>query len=588
MFSKDKKFLIRSSGHILGPFFKDEVIELIKKGKISVFDEVAEPYTIWLYLQDHADFKNIVQSVNMQARLVNFLSSVSTKVSQLSKNTDSKKRGLTVEKTVTETKTEKQPLSSLEKQSASEVSIESVKPVLSASASQSKYQSEIDSEEVIRKKVTFFVSWLWRLIIVGVLSVGAYIFYKEFYEPMKQKQMTKDNLKSKGFIFYTAGSFKKALPFFEQAYSNNILNDNEKILYASLLVQEDKIPKALVVKNELLNSPAFKQERGILLDSLLAYYQKDKAHFTKQLESFVKNSQNKELTDTAFLNLALFYWENQNYQKSISYLDKLLVRGFDREIVFYLKALNLLFQEKTDELEDYIKNLFHQNFITEFKQELYFLSAYIYMKKQQEQQLKQDNKGLDSQIIKLLNEDPLLYQEYSYNSFTIKNTLFNWSYFDRRCQEIFNYDSSNNLFKALYGFCHLKANNPKYASDYIKQAKNAEPKNPLFLALDSYLTMIENKNSFQTEQTLSSIEYEKINSSLPFIIKARFLEKQEEWENALLTWKQLLSVKPYHLSGTAETAFINYLLGNNAIGDQYAKKTFEKYRYYTKLLPYKQ
>ncbi|MCZ0932608.1 MAG: hypothetical protein OXJ52_05595, partial [Oligoflexia bacterium] len=63
MSSEDKRFLIRSSGHILGPFFKDEVIDLIKKGKISVFDEVAEPYTIWLYLQDHADFKKIVHSV---------------------------------------------------------------------------------------------------------------------------------------------------------------------------------------------------------------------------------------------------------------------------------------------------------------------------------------------------------------------------------------------------------------------------------------------------------------------------------------------------------------------------------------------
>ena len=577
----DKRFLIRSSGHILGPFFKDEVIELIKKEKISIFDEVAEPYTIWFYLQNHADFKQIVHSVSMQTRLVNFLSSVSTKISQISKKTDDK--DMTVEKTVTETKTAKH-LDPLEKQSASEVSVESIKPISSASSSKSKYQSETESEEAVRKKITFFVNWSWKIIVLAVLSAGSYIFYKEIYMPIKQKQAVQSDFNSKGMIFYQAGNFKKALPFFETAYSNSLLNDNEKILFASLLIQEDKISKALVVKNELLNSSSFKKGKGLLIDSLLAYYQKDYAHFTTQTESLIKTKPSKEIQDIAFLNLALLHWKNKNYDKSMDYLNnQLLAKGFDRDIVFYLKALNLLFQNKFGELETYLTvnlSLGGKPIIKEFKQEFYFLLTYIYMRKQ-------DNQNLNSYVTKLLNEDPFLYQEYSYSSFIAKNTLFNWSYLYNFCREIFNYDSSNNLFKALYGFCHLKANDFKSADDYIKQAKNTEPKNSLFLALDSYLIMKESNDSFQLEQIFSLINYKETILPLPFVLKARFLENQEEWETALLTWKQLLSLDPYHLSGMAETAFINYLLGNKTTGDIYATQALEEYPYYTKLLPYK-
>ncbi|MCZ0932870.1 MAG: hypothetical protein OXJ52_06950, partial [Oligoflexia bacterium] len=474
------------------------------------------------------------------------------------------------------------PLSALEKQSASEVSVAEVKPIPSDVSAKSEYKSEEESEEVIRKKITFFIKWSWKMIILGVLLIGVYIFYKEFYQPMKQKRITKSDLHSKGFAFYEAGNFKKALPFFERAYSNNLLSADEKILLASLLIQEDKMSKALIIKNELLDSPSFKQKNGVLLDSLLAYYQKDYSHFKNKLEKFIKNSQNKSSIDIALLNLALFNWETRNYKKSIDYLDQLLTRGFDRNIVFYLTALNLLSQKKLDELEAYIiedLSLEKNTFIKEFKQEFYFLLAYIYMKKQ-------DKQKLNSYITKLLNEDPFLYQEYSYSSFIAKNHLFNWNYFYIHCREIFDFAKDNSLFKALYGFCYLKANNLKPSANYIKQAVNAEAQNPLFLALHSYLIMTEDNDAFQLKQIFPLINYKETIFPLPFILKARFLENQEEWADALSVWKQLLSFNPNNLSGVAGVAFNNYQLGDTAVGNIYAKKTLAEYPYYVKILSY--
>ena len=586
--SDDKKFLIRSSGHILGPFFKDEVITLIKKGQISIFDEVAEPYTIWYYLQDHADFKSIVHSMSMQTRLVNFLSSVSTKISQISKNTDDKTTDMTTEKTLTETKTKKDNLSLSEKQTASEVSVESIKPIQASPSPTSQYKSETESEEAVRKKVTFVVSWSWKFIVTAVFLVGVYITYKEFYIPFQKNKLISNELHSKGLILYKSGDFKRALLFYETAYSAGLLTDEEKISLASMLIQEDKIPKAIAIKNEILDSPAFQKTNGLLLDILIDYYQKNHSQFENKIEFFIKNNNNPNAINTAIFNLALFHWENRNYNKSIEYLNELKRNNYDRNIVDYLMALNLFSQKKLSELESYITAdtgglafLDQNSSIKEFKQGFYFLLTYIYMKQGNEQKL-------NSFLNKLLNEDPFLYQEYQYSSFMVKNRLFNWLNFSIPCREVYDFDPNNNLFKALYSFCSLKANHITTGLNYINQIKNTKDSNPLYLSLDIYLSMEKNKtDNAQLKDRFSLINYEETKLPLAFILKARFFESQENWEIALSTWEQLLSFAPDNLSGIAGVAFNSYQIGNIGKGDLYRDRVLEKYPYYAKLLAYK-
>ena len=583
----DKKFLIRSSGHILGPFFKDEVIDLIKKGKISVFDEVAEPYTIWYYLQDHADFKKIVHSMSMQIKLVNFLSSVGTKISQISKNHNEKTTEMTTEKTLTEAKTKSDSLSLSEKHLAREASIESVKPIES-STSTSTYKSENESEELIREKINLVVNSTWKLIVVLVFLIGSYIIYKEFYKPLQQQKIVERDLRSKGLVFYSAGNFKKALPFFEAAYSKKILTNEEKILLASMLIQEDKISKAVAIKNEILDSPVLQKTNGLLLDILIDYSQKNYTEFKNKTKRFIQNSQNQSAVNIASLNLAFFHLEQGKHDESLNLLEQLVLKNFERDIVSYLKALNLFSQKNLTALETYLTaniggvDLLNKNTsIKEFKQEFYFLLAYVYMKNGKEQELK-------FIINKLLNEDPFLYQEYQYSSFMIKKTIFSWLRFSIPCSEIFDFKPNNNLFKALHSFCFSKAKNFKASLNYLNQIKNTKDTNPLFLSLNTYFAMISNKNDNELNDSFSLINYEETKIPLPFILKARFLENQEIWETALSTWEQLILIDPDSLSGKAGIAFSNFQLGNKGIGELYRDKVLHVYPYYIKLLPYKE
>ena len=586
----EKSFLIRSAGQILGPFSKKEVVDLIKRGKISIFDEVAEPFTIWWYLQDHKDFKKIVHSVDVQARLTNFLTQISGRISTMSRT--AKTEDKTSTNTISEASDQMKEIKSLsdngqkiskldshEKQQAHEVKFEVLNQQKTSSQPYAKYTSQRDSEEIIRKKISSIIQISWYLVVVSALSVGAYIFYKEVIIPIQQKEAAIEVFKTKGLKFYKAGNYKQALPYFEKAYAHNILQMEEQFFLASLFLQEDKPQKAFLVANELSNrSTLLKTGNWFLLSGLVSFFQKN---FPKAEKNF--NLALKQKKHIALVNLSLLKWRSEDYEKSLFYLDQLAKTGYERDIVFYLRALNLLSQNQISDLTSYISQELSLNqgsrFIKEYKQELYFMLAYAHMKNQ-------NLEALNKAVRSLLNEDPFFYTEYQYSSFIPVRTL-NWNIFYPYCKGIFDFDPKNSLFNALYGFCYLKIGQLKEGAKYIKQAKNREADEPLFMSLYAYLLMLQGKN-FQLEQAFSLIDYSRLKQeqTLPFILKARFFEEKQDWARSLAIWKSLLSLDVQQLSGIAGVAVASYKLGDDSTANLYRDRGLSEYPYYVRLLSY--
>lgn len=578
----ERKFLIRSSGQIIGPFNKEEVIDLIKRGVISIFDEIAEPFTIWRYLQDHQDFKKIVHSMDFQTRLTNFITQFSDKFSTISRTAKSG------DKTITDTNkstldqeqgdklSKKEQLKSHEKQLAQEVKFEVLNQPKKQTGSYGKYTSQRDSEEIVRRRVNSIIKIVWQIVVVFALSIGAYIFYKEVFLPVQKKQIASEELKTDGLKFYKVGNYKKALFYFERAYSKNILQDEEKLLLASLFLQERKLQKASFIVDELSNSPLLKGENWFLLNGLISFFQKD---FSTAEKNF--NQALKQKEELSLVNLSILKWKMGNYQQSLFYLDRLTKIGYERGFTFYLKALNLLSQNQIDALESYInQELFlgqEQSLVKEYQQELYLMLAYSYMKKQESEELKKV-------VRRLLNEDPFFYRGYQYSSFTAIESL-DWAYFQSYCKSIFESDPKSSLLNALHGFCYLKAGNLREGSRYIEQAKSREPDEPLFLSLYAYLLMLKGED-IQLEQVFDLIDYSRLNQEqhLPFILKAHFFEGKQDWARALAAWKDLLSLSAEHLSGIAGVSITSYKLGDRSTADIYKNKAIRKYPYYVPLL----
>ena len=560
MSQSEKKFLIRSAGQILGPFAKEEVTDLIKKGHISVFDEVAEPFSIWRYLQDHQDFKQIVYSMDVQTRLTNFITQISGKFSSYGKNAPQTKTQTDTLETDQTTKPFplKKPVS--------------INPPGHPSPPQKNQKS---AEENFRKKVSFTIQTAWKLIIFFAFFIGAYVIYKEIVDPFYNKQKYREPFKTKGLSFYQIGNYKQARPFFEKAYSKGFLKPEEKLLFASLLAQEADWEKASLVRAEL-DSSRLKTGHGFLLNGLISFFQDDFSQAEENWTMAVNQKQN-----LAWLNLSLLKWRKGNYKQSLFYLDKLLTEAYERDIVFYLRALNLLSQNRTKDLISYIdRELFlgkQNSLVLEYTQELYLLLAYSYMKEQKPEKSAQA-------VYSLLNEDPFFEEERGgYSSFVAVKSL-NWASLYPYCESLWRSHSSHRLLGALYGFCSLKAGYWGKASKYIEQVQEGKDKS-LFLSLKAYLLMQKDEDSL-AERALSLIDYDKEREKLPFIIKARFLEKKQDWLRALALWEKLLALSEGHLSGLTGVAIANYELGHKSKGDIYKSKALEKYPYHIRLLSY--
>lgn len=573
-----KNFLIRSAGQILGPYSKEEVIDLIKRGKISVFDEVAEPVTFWWYLQDHEDFKKIVNSMDVQTRLTNFLTQISGKISTVSQTR--KTNGKTATITVKNTISGEQKVADLkehEKQSAFEVKVEALDQP-KAPPSKAEYISQKDSTEIIRKRISFIIKTSWQVIVVFAICIGAYVLYKEFIRPAQQQRLARENFEANGLNFYKSGNYKQALVYFENANSQNILEDKEKLWLASLFIQEGKLQRATSIVNELSDSPILNTGEGLLLNGLISFSQKDFQSAEKYFNSALTQKEK-----TALVNLALLKWQSKNYQQSLFYLNQLAQKGYERGIVFYLRALNLLSQNQTDALASYINQELsfdkETSLIKEYRQEFYLMQAYYYMQTQQFEKL-------EGAVKNLLNEDPFFSEEYQYSSFIATQQL-NWSMLYPYCQSIFNSNSENNLFNVLNGFCYLKSGDYMRGARYIRLAKNREPKEPLFLSMYAYLLILQERDDVQIEQALSLIDYNNLKQKLPYIIKARFFERRGDWSRALGMWKILLSFSEDHLSGISGVFVTNYKLGNRPTAIMYKNKGLREYPYYVRLLSYK-
>ena len=49
----EKKWIIKSENQILGPYNFDQIVDLIRKGQISLIDEIRDPETRWLYIREN-------------------------------------------------------------------------------------------------------------------------------------------------------------------------------------------------------------------------------------------------------------------------------------------------------------------------------------------------------------------------------------------------------------------------------------------------------------------------------------------------------------------------------------------------------
>lgn len=580
MFDNKKLFLIKISSQITGPFSKTEVIDMIKSGHLSLLDEVSEPYSIWFYLEDHALFKNIKTQTRLLNNFKNFVTQITSSFTDSQKTTNTHGSDTkTIDQTITKTDTRSDLDFDNQKNQANEASFKVLNKTQTVKKSHTLYQSQKTYQNLVKKQSSVLLRWFWISIAVLSLLMVFYVTYTEIIIPRKIKQEILKNLHTKAIKLYKAAAYAQALPYYEKARTNKILQTKDLLLLGSMYAQKSNFSQVASILDQVSATPAAQTDEYFLLQAMLAMHKK---HFT-QADNYLKQVSAKH--PQALLNFLILKLRQRDFKSYEFYLDQIKYTNLsERGLVFYTKTLNLFFQNKFTDVIQFVDQEIslgtNQALSLEFHQELYLMLAYSYLKTKQHQ-------AFEKALISMFNQDPFFSNQHKYNSYVAIKEL-SWSMFYPYCKSMYDSNLQNSMIHALYGLCYLKMDMFNKGISIIKNIKNQDPDNVLFASLYAYALMLNNEH-LKARQILSLVKTDKIDQNsqiLFYIIQASLFEAQEDWHRALKTWQLLLSAKPKHLSGIAGLTTSYYKLNKQVQAKIYLEKGLNLHPYFIKLLAY--
>ena len=577
MSTLEKKWLIRSSNTVLGPYTKQEIEDLLRETGIFTHDEVAAPCTFWRALQDHPEFEAVSKNFRSKGSLTDLVKSWSGRLtSTFSTGVTPTTRSGKLTQTATDPMDLNEDFDStqtLSQESRTEEMREVDFKLMPSPKLQTSHQSpayrEMRANQLTAGKKTRQTTGLWIMGLILALGLIGYVVFQGIIRPhiMREKTLLSE-IKEAGHAAYTSGNYEKAFQYFEKGLNEDTLGTKEKLLMIVLLIQRNQVELA----ESLLQSVPGQERtdtRFFLAQGLLFLHERRFSEAEKlftQAEIFHPES--------SLLNLSLLKFLEENYKVSLDYVNKLIRSGYDRGIGFYLKALN---QIQTSSNPAGVKKAIsgYLNETAEYHQEFYLLLAYL--------SALQGNKRETSDFIeKILKEDPYFVEEYHYDPF-LAVQLLDWSFLTDYCSQIFKLNSGNSFFNVINGFCFLKANADDKGASHLERAKAQTPDHPIVLSMYAFHLI---QGGFLTEagEVLEiAVQHNKHNLLIPYVMQGRLYEKREEWVSALQSWKKVLSLDSYHITSLAGAAVSSFHLNKNSEMKYYRNKGLELYSHQKRL-----
>ena len=570
--SSEKKWLIRSSNTILGPYTKPEIKDLLKQSVLVVHDEVAAPCTFWRALKDHPEFQDIITFFRSKNPLSHLVTNISGKLTS-SFTTSSATKSLTetlereqeTQPLMRETRTQEIPLPQLETAQGASSSF-TEKP----GAPPRPRQKQEKTEQKAKKTSPVVLWFVGGVVLLGLAGYAA--LQGNLRRKVEKTKSLSEDIKSAALSAYKSGNYEEAFRNFSAGRKENFLGTEEKLLMISLLLQQNKVVEA----EGLLESVPVSERsdtRFLLVQGLFALHEK-RFSAAEKLFTEAEISHSK----IALLNLSLVKFFEKDYRASLAYVEKLIQSGWNRGVVFYLKALNqTALSPRSPATEKSLTGYLEKT--PEYHQELYLLRAYLSART-----LKGDKKKTADLVGKVLNRDPYFYRDYHYGSFFAVN-LLDWSVLTDYCDQVFKSSPTNSLFNALKGFCLLKVSAGAEGVPFIERAKAQTPEDPVILSLYGfYLLKDELFTPAEEVLELAAERHNQLNLPLPHIMRGYLYENRGEWASAFQSWRKVLSLDSYHITALAGSAVAAFHLNKPKDMAYYRERALALYPHNRRLL----
>ncbi len=494
MSAVNKKWLVKSSDAIQGPYEFDVVVENIFTGEIHLLDEIKGPFERWRPIKDHSLFAAAIEKLkattyNQREQTVTATLDIGTKTHDLT-NAETVSITHKTEPTVTTTDNESIAETPTDDMTEGTVIYRPQQPSgeTPAEVSGTPYIPPAVIKPVYPPKrfpAAFIFSFF--LIVIGVASYLVFQFNQS--RLIEQKISAYDQLTDVAIDSLHVGEYRKALRNFTQAYNISPTDPNLLIKMSPLAIQFDgKFDQTQALLENLLITNKQKITEKVATN-IIGLSHSYRGQYKEALESY-----NRSLAvDPEFLpgklNKAFSLLKMQRYDESMKLMRSVVADHPDDPLAHYLYIRSLAEKgiAKDDQVALREALSVSGNFATEFfdfRQEVMFLIAMVHEK------LGASPDELQSHINNFMRIDMELTKLHVHDTL-VDFQSFNWLDFFHYCKVLGKHLSDYNQ-KLLQGFCFIKVNRPLDAKKIFEGLMSQKNNDGILQALYASTTLMLN------------------------------------------------------------------------------------------------
>jgi tetratricopeptide (TPR) repeat protein len=520
--SSEKKWLIKSSGMISGPFSFDEIVEQLKVRKVAMIDEVRSPDSRWLFIRENKIFADVVRS--LRDADVNY-----------------HEETLIGSKTVThhpEDLTSTPPPVRLE----TFVELDEPEPVEAEKPKLAAYASSQDPrvQKRVQPQKSNLVLGLLLVVLAGLIG---FAFFQYSNQKSAVRSLGYDDFVRLARENKQIGLFEKALEFYRKAESLRSLDIMTQMQMVPLLmIVENQNVQARQILESLKSNEKVPAATTKTVDNLIALSYLREGRLDEAQKRYQAISKVDPANEPAQINLVEISILQGRFDEAIVQLTALMKAGFKDPVLFLFRILTIY---RT--VEDPIKLAAGKSDLARliaqsqnYQAEMLLLHAAI------ETKLYQTPQAAET-IRKVLNTDPDLTRKHIHD-FLIHREVLEWGYLGNICDLLVKSEPNSALYKGLSAYCSYEQGDLKAALDKIEKSSAQFTNDVQLLGLHSFLLY----RSGRTSEAKAVVQLPKAGESeLALTVKATLCQEQKDWNCAEETWEKVRQLNPQNLAAFA-------------------------------------
>lgn len=577
-------WLVRSNGHILGPYTQKKIEDLLREREIMVLDEACKPYRIWRHFNELSAFARIIEEVRIQSLDTITDAGTLTATSALddsftlsvTENIDQNMNSELTEKINLENNSEHLTQEIVYEDVKEEVTPKNIKPkdVEPSKRFTSEYSHEVKSNAQKTSLV------LWSIIAFLIIGFTGFYSYKTFLKPPIVKSQTGKAAVEKGLSAFDVGDYQLALMHFRSAYEANPENKDIYIYYGTLLIQEDRQTFAgrSILEKVISNNLQHKKlaYTGIGLSYLI---ENDTGKARQQFKQALKLDKNFV---PAIINLGVSEFQENNLDAAIEKFKKALSIETSNPVASLLLARSYAKKWSDSKDSDWITEALKYSSLNESSQVNYSLEAKVIEAYIQTLGYK-FSKALDA-INKSVDMDLEMTENHRQNIFTDRRFL-SWSSLEFWCQAVVSQVSDSEEVKTFESMCNYKNSQINKAKTLAENAVNQNPTHPAILSY--YSIILKNLNmNLDASTTLSAALRQNKDRKfiLPHLIQGRFCLESKDLGCAVDQFQKAIDINSNHLGALAGMSEVLFYKNEKVSAKEYYNKAVKISSQYKPLL----